>query len=581
MRNFLTLAFLLIAATLAPLAFAQEDAAPAPTLQPNLEQQLAQLLEGAERKQRALDVLGKRRADLPNGMAAVEIDKEIEATQKQLSELRDQFQQLATNNFDFSLAPINPAPQVDINIQKDIMQIIHPLLREMKDLTERPRQIEKLNGELNVYREQSTQLAESLEHVQKLQAEVNNPQLSRSLKLLATTITERRTEIDQKLNVLDRQLQEIRERPSEFSKSFAAGVRSFAINVGLYLLLAAAISLAVFLLIRLIGKLIGKAILNRYDERLIFVERGVNLLTQILSAVFTVLAFLAVLYAVDAWVLFALFLIITLGLLLSLRNMVPTYVAEVRTLLNLGSLRQNERLVLNGLPWRVVALDMYTLLHNPSLNAFLRMPLTQISKMSSRPSQPDEPWFPTEVGDYVVLLDALFGRVVFQSPESVQVNAGESIVNYKTEHFLNQRPQNLSKLGFTAGTDFGIDYRHRHEATSTIVDTLRYELEGEIQLMDFGQHVTAVNVELKIASASSLDFRLSASCKGEAAEMYGRIQRWLQKFAIECANKHGWEIPFPQMTVHHAKEHHFQKQLAAQASAGENSGDLPPDLARS
>lgn len=573
MRHSLAFAlFLLTTFCTAHFAFAQEPAPPVAAIQPSLEQQLSQLLENVDRKQRALDVLGKKRAQTPTGMASVEIDKEIESTQKQLSELREQFQQLATNNFNFSLNPINPAPQVDINLQKDIIQIIHPLLKEMKNLTERPRIIEKINGEISVYRDQAEELDDSLAHLQELQTKVKNPELLHSLKLLAAKIKERRDDIDQKLHVLDRQLQEMRERPSDFSKSFAAGVRSFAINVGLYLLLAALTSLAIFLIVRLIGKLIGKAILDRYDERLIFVERGVHLLTQVLSVVLALLAFLAVLYAVDAWVLFALFLIITLGVLLSLRNTVPTYVLEMRTLLNLGSLRQNERLILNGLPWRIVALDVYTLLHNPSLNAFMRMPLVQISKMSSRPSQPNEPWFPTEVGDFVLLLDNILGRVEFQSPETVQLNVGESIVNYRTEHFLNQRPQNLSKRGFSVGTDFGIDYQHRHEATSTIVDTLRYELEGEIQQVDFGVHHTAINVELKAASASSLDFRISASFKGEAAEMYGRIQRWLQKFAIDCANKHGWEIPFPQMTIHHADK---PKPRAADEKP---TDDTPPEM---
>lgn len=567
MRILATLLFVLLTtlSSVAPVR-AQETQTADTVIQPNLEQQLAQLLDSADRKQRALDALGKRRADTPSGAASVEIDKEIETTQKQLNDLREQFLQLATNNFSFNLNPAAPTPQIDINWQQDMIQIIHPLLREMKDLTERPRVIEKLNGEINYYREQSQALDEGLAHIQQLQSSIKDEHLTRALKALAAKVKERHDDIEQKLNTLDRQLQEQRERPSELSNTIAVGIRTVALNVGLYLLLATLASLGVFLAVRLLGNLIGKAILERYDERLIFIERGVHLITQLLSVVLAVLAFLAVLYAVDAWVLFALFLIITLGVLLSLRTMVPTYVMEMRTLLNLGSLRQNERLIMGGLPWRIVALDVYTLLHNPALNAFMRMPLTQISKLSSRPSQPDEPWFPTAVGDYVLLLDGLFGRVDFQSPDTVQINFGDSVVNYRTEHFLNQRPQNLTQRGFTVGTDFGIDYQHRREATSTIVDTLRYELEGAIAETEFGKHCVATNVELKVASASSLDFRIMATCKGEAAEMYFRIQRWLQKFAIDCANKHGWEIPFPQMTVHYRNDD-LPRELAA------NSGE--------
>lgn len=565
---------LIIACGVAPTTFAQEPPPPTTMIQPNLEQQLSQLLESADRKQRALDILGKKRAEIPAGVSSTEVDKEIETMQKQLNDLREQFLQLATNDFSFTFNPVTTTPQIDVNWQRDIIQIIHPLLKEMQALTERPRLIEKLNSDIRFYREQSDSLTEASAHLQKLQADVKDENLARTLKALTNKVKERNADIQQKLNTLDRQLQEQHERPSDFSKSFAAGVRSFVINFCLYLLLAAAISLGIFFTVRLIGRIIGKAILNRYNERLIFVERGVHLLTQLLSAIFAVLAFLAVLYAVDAWVMFALFLIITLGILLSLRSTIPTYAVEMRTLLNLGSLRQNERLVLNGLPWRVVAIDVYTLLHNPSLGAFLRMPLMQISKMSSRPSLPDEPWFPTEVGDFVLLLDGMSGRVEMQTPELVQINAGESLVHYRTELFLNQRPQNISKRGFTVGADFAISHRHRNEATTTVVDTLRYELEGLITQTNFGPHNTAIAVEFKGASAASLDFRISASFKGAAAEMHGGIQRWLQKFAVDCANKHDWEISSPQITVHrdHANKPTPPEKIDA------NDEDVPPEM---
>jgi hypothetical protein len=553
MRAF-NILILLTAMAVGQIAFGQQPKSPNTVIQPNLEQQLSQLLESADRKQHALDALGERRSKMPSGAASVEIDNEIETTQKQLNDLREQFLQLATDNFSFNLSPANPTPQVDINWQQDMIQIIHPLLLEMKDLTERPRAIERLNGEINYYREQSQNLDNGLIHLQQLEAAVKDERLSHALKILANKVKDRRDDIEQKLNTLERQLADQRKRPSELSKTVAEGIRSFAINIGLYLLLAAAASLAIFLAVRLIGKLICKMILDRYNEQLIVVERGVHFLTQLLSVLLAALAFLVVLYAVNAWVLFALSLIVLLGLLLSLRNMVPTYVMEVRTLLNLGSLRQNERLMLNGLPWRVVTLDMYTLLHNPALDGFLRVPLMQISRLSSRPFHSDEPWFPSAVGDFVLMLDGLLGRVELQTPEMVQLNIDNSIVTYRTEQFLNQRPQNLSQRGFGVGTNFSIDYSHRHEATTTIVDTLRYELKGAIAQADFGKHCTAMNVELKAASTSSIDFRISALFNGEAAEMYSRIQRWLQKFSIDCANKHDWEIPFPQMTVHYRND---------------------------
>ena len=72
-----------------------------------------------------------------------------------------------------------------------------------------------------------------------------------------------------------------------------------------------------------------------------------------------------------------------------------------------------------------------------------------------------------------------------------------------------------------------------------------------------------MNVEFKMASASSLDFRLLALFKGAAAEHHARIQRWLQRAALECANRYNWEIPFQQIKIHTEAIHTGEQQASA------------------
>ncbi|KAF4531329.1 hypothetical protein B566_EDAN019436 [Ephemera danica] len=38
--------------------------------------------------------------------------------------------------------------------------------------------------------------------------------------------------------------------------------------------------------------------------------------------------------------------------------------------------------------------------------------------------------------------------------------------------------------------------------------------------------------------------------RGSAAPAYRRIERALNRWCVECCNEQGWEIPFPQMTIH-------------------------------
>ncbi|EEF24621.1 conserved hypothetical protein [Ricinus communis] len=222
--------------------------------------------------------------------------------------------------------------------------------------------------------------------------------------------------------------------------------------------------------------------------------------------------------------------------------MLPNYLTEIRTVLNFGSVRQGERLVYNGLPWRIADLDFYTLLHNPALSGLVRVPLTQIAKLSSRPFHKDEPWFPTKVGDIVVMNDGVQGRIERQTPEIVQINAGESLINYRTEKFLDARPQNLSH-GFVATCVFGVDFQHQRDALTTVEKGFQDALKQSLPEQDFADTCAHFSAEYKGMSATALEFRLLAVFKGEAAENHGRIQRWLQRTGLECATKNGWEIP--------------------------------------
>jgi len=520
-----------------------------PIITPTLQEQLRQLLDSIDRKERDLDTMRQQRARM-EGSQATDMDKEIESAAKQLSDLRQQFIQLATDDFSFNIATYNQTPQFDINWQQDLIQVIYPLLRELKHLTERPRMIEQLNGEINFYREHLDSLNKGEEHVDALIANTKDPKLLQGLKLVAKKIAERKSDVDQKLSGLERQLEDMQQHDEPLWPSIRDGMRTFATSVILYLLLATLAAFASYYLLRLLGQLPLRLIAADQMERWVFVERSGRLLTKVISIIGSLIVFLMVLYAVGAWVLLALTVIVILGLLFSLKNLVPDYLVELRTLFNLGSVRQGERLVYNNLPWRVQELDVYTLLYNPALGGLMRVPLTKISHLSSRPFNKEEPWFPTQVGDFVQLSDGISGRIEQQTPEMVMLNIGEAQMTYRTEQFLTLRPNNLSARGFSVSTEFGIGYRHQREVSTHVVEIFRSELREAMAHAPFAKFNTSSFVELKSVGASSLVFILGATFKGGAAEYFSSIQRWLQATAVECANKHDWEIPLPQIVVH-------------------------------
>jgi hypothetical protein len=79
------------------------------------------------------------------------------------------------------------------------------------------------------------------------------------------------------------------------------------------------------------------------------------------------------------------------------------FVREVTLLLNLGAVREGERVMYNGIPWLVRSLNFYTRLVNPELEGGdIRLPLRDFHDLRSRSFDANEPWFPTRLNDWVI-----------------------------------------------------------------------------------------------------------------------------------------------------------------------------------
>lgn len=533
-------------------------------IKPGLEEQLRGVIDSIERRQRELAELRKQRAKEPSP----ELDKQIEQISKQIADLRQQFVGLATN--DFSLLEPGAGPALAINWQDELIQVIYPLLREINNLTEKPRQIERLRMQISLFEAQASVLAEADMQLETVLADTDDKVVKRSLTALQKDLDERTIENEQKLSALQHQLEELQRDSEPLWSSMLNGARSFATSVGFHFGMAILLAVAAYYLIQLVGRLLLRTARGENEQRLASVERLIIFILQALGWLIALFIYLMVLYALDSWVILGLTVIVLLAAIFSLKDVVPDYLVEMRTLLNFGSIRQGERINFNGLPWRIAELDVYTTLHNPALDGLLRVPLTQISRLSTRPYHADEPWFPSQAGEWVLLNDGGFGQIRVQTPDIVQLNFGESIINYRTENFLNCRPQNLSR-GFTVASTFGLDYQHQADATTTIPEQLRADIEQAMAEQDFGAHCVHLGVEFSGAGASSLDYRLLATFGGAAADRYFRIQRWLQRSAVDSANRHGWVIPFQQIVVHRAPGAESESPTATAATP-----QLPP-----
>src|SRR5699024_12275210 len=128
--------------------------------------------------------------------------------------------------------------------------------------------------------------------------------------------------------------------------------------------------------------------------------------------------------------LFGFPILILLPFLISFRNSNPAYFKKIRTFLNMGLAREGERLIYQGIPWRIENINLYSVyLVNPALdNGKLRLNVDLLDGMLSRPVKMDEIWFPCRPGD-TVIIDGTYAIFVLHTSELVYLDSLGCTIN--------------------------------------------------------------------------------------------------------------------------------------------------------
>jgi hypothetical protein len=280
--------------------------------------------------------------------------------------------------------------------------------------------------------------------------------------------------------------------------------------------------------------------------------RLVELIHRVLTVLMVILGPMVVFYMVEDWVLFSLGILILIGLAWTLRQTIPHYWQQVQIFLNIGSVREGERIDMDGLPWLVRQINIFCILVNPHAGLSQRVPITDLVGKKSRPLADNEPWFPCRAGDWVILSDGVRGKVIGISQELVQlVERGGAQVTYETSVFLAQSPRNLA-TNFRIKEIFGICYALQKDSTTHIPEFLHDYIKQRVEQEGYGESLLNLRVEFAQASNSSLDIAVIADFRGELGDLYNRLRRSIQRWCVDACTQQGWEIPFPQMTLHGA-----------------------------
>ncbi len=517
----------------------------------NLEANTASLAEAIAQR----DALAAETVDESlNEDRRAEIQARINLERERIEQIRQNIRDIIGGT---EAAYFDQEDEIERTVQEHFGDVINPILSALQEPTSRLREMEEMRNARDIWsarRDSAQRVIDRITALEQANQEANgNERVAAELTSERRLWELRRDSAAGQAETLTLQIEERERTTPSFWQAVTTMIGDFIKSRGLNLLLAIGAAVLAFILTRRIYAWFRHISPMHHKKGGSLIGRASDLIAFSTAIFVSITCVLVVFFARGDWLLLTVTAILLVGILWAGKTALPPYVEQIRMLLNLGAVREGERIIFRGLPWRVESLGFYTIFENPALHGGkMRVPLREVMKMISRKARPNEPWFPCQQGDWVVLSDNTHGQIEHLTPEQVALKLrGDSLKTYQTEEFLELAPENLAP-GFRARSVFGIDYSHQAISTTEVPDVLRNAVRAAL-VVEFGEEaVKAVMVDFNQANSSSLDYSIRADLTHAAAPRYRHIPRMMQQACVEACNAHGWNIPFTQITLHQA-----------------------------
>ena len=491
-------------------------------------------------------------------LKAAETEAEKRVLTEQLDKLeadfritRQNFEQIAAGA---NLGSLRTLEQQKFNFQEEILSLVEPVVKELKEMTSDVRKKSELREAIARYSEKLPLAEKAIGSLSNLIDNTEDEAVRGRLEELLQEWTKQRAFIQSELQAAQLQLDKLESSERSFTESSSSYLKGFFQKRGRYLLEALLVVVAILILSKLSYRVMRRVIPDYRREHRSFRIRLLDLLHRIFTLILVIAGPMVVFYVAEDWVLFSISLLLLIGFAWTLRQALPRYWKQMQLFLNIGSVREGERILLDGLPWRIREINFYSILENPVGKLLQRVPLEDLVDYKSRPLGKDEPWFPCKRGDWVIMTDGTRGKVIGISQELVTlVMRGGAQRTYTMQDFLGGSPLNLAP-NFRIKEIFGITYSLQAQSTQEIPALLETHIARRIEEEGYGDKLLNLRVEFAQANTSSLDMAVIADFSGELGDLYNRLRRAIQRWCVEAATQHGWEIPFQQITLHHAGE---------------------------
>lgn len=485
-------------------------------------------------------------------------ESDLEKLELKQDQLRFQFIETVSN---INLEK-KPEQSVKTDLSEDIKQIIDPVITGFKKISERPREIQNLKEKIDFYKARIKDAKKAIQalkaYLEKLEDKSLKITIEKSIKLSKGVKKEFEIQLeDAQFNLI-----KLEKNEESIVTTFGGVIFDFIKTKGKNLILALLVfglffwglSLGQDKIISLVMSKIRQE--AQYPGQVHWMIRPLKVAYGLFTFITAFFFGVTTLYVLNDWVLVTLILFMLAAIIWSSKHYIPQYFEQFKIVLNLGAVREGERLVYNDLPWKIKALGYYCRLVNPALSGgFIRVSSKELLSLHSRPVGDTEPWFPTRKDDWVELSDGTFGKVVLQTPELVEIKMiGDEHKYLPTKDFIGMNPINLSQ-GFAIEFDFGVDYSHQKVIFTELIPNFINIIKERID-EDFKEnkaYFKELSIDFKSAGASSLDLRFFLKCDGPLAAQKRHLARKINSYFVEVCNTHDYIIPFNQLTVHMQK----------------------------
>ena len=517
-------------------------------LDPSELQSLSALHQALASKEQQVAEVQQQLVEARDQVTREDLAQRFRELRAELNEDRRQFDRLA---LEIDMSPFVEEKAQSFDWQQELSNLLKPILAELKSVTAESRAVGELRAELETIGERKTQSEQAVERLHWLLEQEPSGSLREYLDGRLAYWQRLADEANNRYTALDLQLQSKLEQRQSLLDETTSYARNFVQTRGLNLLLALVAFGLVFFGVRWLATQLMR--LRKPQAENQFSSRLALLLLHVFSVLGGLLAMMAVFNAAGDWFMLGIIIIFLIGIGWASINTLPSQIESVKLILNVGTVREGERILFNAVPYRVESLAFRAKLVNPDLEGGLQeLPVRDLVGYHSRPPGDDEAWFPTRQGDWVELDDGLLGQVSHQSPSAVRLtDLGGAEIVYPTNEYLQQHPRRLAEQ-FRVVEHFGIDYRHQAIATTEVPELMQAALREALPaLLDEGQ-LQAVSVIFATAGPSSLDYRIEVRLDGSAAPRVELIRGGIQRILVDACNRHGWIIPFTQIRLHQA-----------------------------